>query len=116
MTLIKGKLQALPRWRALLIVGATFLPGCRQVGSSLDGGQAQPATAPRLLWAFRHSSMLTDRGRIAAPSPSAVGSSLIDKTLASDDSSLVEITPAGGLHTLKPGRTVIRATGNPGQA
>jgi hypothetical protein len=64
---------------------------------------------------FTLSSLAIAREGATVEVPAAVGSTLSPDTLSSDDPSVVMVTPAGGLHGLKAGRTTIRSVANPGQ-
>jgi hypothetical protein len=102
----------LERGRSLLLVGLFFLAACRQEASP-EAASGVAASPPRPFVAFSQPSIVIDRVGATVAVPAAVGSTLSPLTLSSEDPSVVEITPTGGLHALKPGRTLVRAAGNP---
>lgn len=105
----------LERGRSLLLVGLFCLTACRQE-SLPEAASGQSAQPPRPFVAFSQPSIVVERVGATVAVPAAVGSTLSQETLASDDPSVVEVTPSGALHALKAGRSTIRSVGDPGQA
>lgn len=64
---------------------------------------------------FLEQSAVIDRVGATVRVPAAVGSTVTQQTIASSDSSVVEVTAEGGLWARSAGRATVRATGNPAQ-
>lgn len=103
------------RWLGWSLLVGLALGGC-DAPKPPDPGTPSTASADEVPFVvFSEQKVIIEGIGTTALVPAAVGSTVSSRTLTSADPRIVEVTADGALRSRAPGRTTVRATGNPSQ-